>query len=152
MSHKSERRIEVIGRGVLRRGGAVLLCRNERRGYYYLPGGHVEAGELAAQAVEREFLEETGLRVECGACGFVGELIFGDKPSTHEVSIVFHVEHEGGDPPLEVQSRESKIGFAWIDLAALLDLDFRPEPIKAWLLSEEAWSAAAGVVWTSQKA
>src|SRR5262249_44925533 len=40
--------IEVIARGVIRRGRFVLACRNVKKGYVYLPGGHVEFGETAA--------------------------------------------------------------------------------------------------------
>ena len=34
-------------------------------GYYCTPGGGVEFGESTAQALEREFMEETELRVRC---------------------------------------------------------------------------------------
>lgn len=150
---KRERAIEVIARGVLRAGSKVLLCRNVKRGYYYLPGGHVEPHELANVAVEREFQEETGLNVDCGACGLVAELIFEDRAgSVHEVSVVFHVEHEGGPPPADVRSREAKIAFEWVELAALVEVDFRPGAVKAWLLSADAWGGDGRVVWTSHKA
>ncbi|MGY2065212.1 NUDIX domain-containing protein [Blastococcus sp. SYSU DS0619] len=42
--------------------------RNEPgRGLWSVPGGRVEHGETVAAAVEREVLEETGLRVRAGA-------------------------------------------------------------------------------------
>jgi 8-oxo-dGTP diphosphatase len=53
--------------------GRVLLVRRGRppqQGRWSVPGGRVEWGELLAAAVEREVLEETGIRVRCG--GFVG--------------------------------------------------------------------------------
>ena len=40
------------------------------QGYWSIPGGHVEPGETWQEAVEREVLEETGLRATCGR--FVG--------------------------------------------------------------------------------
>jgi 8-oxo-dGTP pyrophosphatase MutT (NUDIX family) len=62
----SKSHIEVIVRGVLVDGGALLLCRNRKRGHVFLPGGHVEFGEPARVALEREIQEELGLAVHVG--------------------------------------------------------------------------------------
>jgi 8-oxo-dGTP diphosphatase len=45
-------------------GGIVLVRRKYPPPGWALPGGFVEAGESAAAAARREFLEETGLEVE----------------------------------------------------------------------------------------
>jgi ADP-ribose pyrophosphatase YjhB (NUDIX family) len=88
--------IEVIARGCLVHGCHVLLCRNVKHGYCYLPGGHVEFGESAAQAVAREFVEESGLRVRVGELALVSEGAFATKKRWHhEVNLVFHVEQHG---------------------------------------------------------
>jgi len=55
--------------GVAVRDGALLLVQrgtDPQSGRWSIPGGHVEQGETLASAVEREMLEETGLRVRCG--------------------------------------------------------------------------------------
>jgi len=41
----------------------VLLTRRTDNGRWCLPGGRMESGESAAEACEREVLEETGLKV-----------------------------------------------------------------------------------------
>jgi 8-oxo-dGTP diphosphatase len=50
---------------ILRRQGAVLLARRRGTGFYdgfySLPAGHVEAGELPAEALAREMREELGI-------------------------------------------------------------------------------------------
>jgi 8-oxo-dGTP diphosphatase len=46
--------------------GRVLVLRQRHRRGWTLPGGLVNRGETAVQAVEREVGEETGLRVEVG--------------------------------------------------------------------------------------
>lgn len=132
--------IELIARGVLSRGQHLLVCQNIKHGYAYLPGGHVEFGESAQRALEREFLEETGLSVAAGGCQLVTEELFeqGGK-ARHEYSFVFHVEHLGEAALLdEVKSQEEHIAFRWVDLAALGDLDLRPLSIRAWLVSGAA--------------
>lgn len=45
----------------------LVLRRNEpQAGTWTIPGGKVEPGESLSAAVEREVLEENGLRVTCG--------------------------------------------------------------------------------------
>lgn len=41
----------------------VLLTKRADNGRWCLPGGHMESGESAAEACEREVLEESGLKV-----------------------------------------------------------------------------------------
>lgn len=53
--HDAARRLLVIRRG-----------QEPGRGLWSVPGGRVEPGETVAGAVEREVLEETGLRVRAG--------------------------------------------------------------------------------------
>jgi len=52
------------------------------RSYWTLPGGAIEPGETAAAAVEREFLEETGLRVRS-----VGVLFVDGGTTCYEVAL-----------------------------------------------------------------
>ncbi|MEL6797848.1 MAG: NUDIX domain-containing protein [Planctomycetota bacterium] len=128
---------EVIARGLIIEAGKVLVCQNLAKGYSYLPGGHVDPGETAAAALAREFLEECGLGVEVKDPAVICELVTGpDDGSLHEYSMVFHVERRGSDEPCSpVESRENHIGFVWLDLAAVVDADLRPTPIKAWIAS-----------------
>jgi len=44
----------------------VLLTRRTDNGQWCLPGGRMEPGESAAEACEREVLEETGLKIRVG--------------------------------------------------------------------------------------
>lgn len=55
-----------VGAIVHDRGGRLLLIQRGRepgRGLWSLPGGRVEPGETEHAAIEREMVEETGLRV-----------------------------------------------------------------------------------------
>jgi ADP-ribose pyrophosphatase YjhB (NUDIX family) len=125
--------IEFIARGLLRRGNQILLCRNAKHGYCYLPGGHVEPGESAGNALEREMAEETGQLVRAGDALLVDEELFiqRGKPR-HEVSVVFHVEHSICG---KVVSLEAEIEFLWADLDTLRSLTVQPPSISQWLMS-----------------
>jgi len=50
--------------GWLVRDYKILLVKHKMLGIWLAPGGHVELNELPHQAAEREFLEETGVRVQ----------------------------------------------------------------------------------------
>ncbi|GJM18301.1 MAG: DNA mismatch repair protein MutT [Phycisphaeraceae bacterium] len=142
------KRIEFIARGVHTRGGTVLLCRNVKHGYYYLPGGHVEFGEAAAVSLAREFEEEAGVVAQIGGLLLATEQVFDDgKRVHHEFNLVFHVEHladADGTPSGEIQSREDEIAFEYVELAAVQELDVRPAEVRAWLAAGGLGEKVAG--------
>lgn len=50
--------------GYLVNDSKILLVKHKKLGAWLSPGGHVEEGELPYQAAEREFWEETGIKVK----------------------------------------------------------------------------------------
>ena len=50
--------------GILIHQGKVLLIKHKKLNMWLSPGGHVDEGELPHQTAEREFLEETGVKVK----------------------------------------------------------------------------------------
>lgn len=131
--------IETIARGLIRSGSRVLLCRNRKHGYHYLPGGHIEFGEPARESLARELLEECGLESRVGPLLLTEEQVFTQKnKNRHEITLIFRVDRLGPNPttmPDDVKSLEDKIDFVWADLASVPDLVIYPESTKAWLAS-----------------
>jgi 8-oxo-dGTP diphosphatase len=73
--------------------------REPLKGYWSLPGGLVEAGELLHDAVVRELLEETGLRVRPTAWFELFERIMLDargRPEYHYVLVDYVCTVVGG--------------------------------------------------------
>ncbi|MGH3916923.1 MAG: NUDIX hydrolase [Pseudonocardiaceae bacterium] len=70
MAQRHDRAVPCVGAVVFDHRGRLLLVKrvNEPgKGGWSLPGGRIEAGETAHQAVSREVAEETGLDVEATA-------------------------------------------------------------------------------------
>ena len=66
--------------------GRVLVLRQRHRRGWTLPGGLVNRGETAVQAVEREVFEETGLRIAVGQA-FATVI----EPRVRRVDVLFRV-------------------------------------------------------------
>jgi len=82
--------------------GKILLCRltamTGSRGMWTLPGGKVEFGEHPDNAVVREVLEETGLKVATKSVLTVNSELFHFTDSRmHAIRIIYRVSVEGGD-------------------------------------------------------
>lgn len=97
-----ERPIVGVGAVILREQEVLLVRRAAEplRGQWSLPGGMLELGETLRQGVEREVLEETGLKVEAKEVLEVFDSIFPDsqgKARFHYVLIDFLCELRGGE-------------------------------------------------------
>ena len=91
--------MEVIARAVVLRDGAVLLVQEIAQGYWFFPGGHVEAGETPEEALVRELREE--LDVAAGVENSLGEVEnrwLHDGVEHHEVNHVFVTTIDTADP------------------------------------------------------
>jgi len=110
--------IETIARGVLIREGKILLCKAKGGKTTYLPGGHIEFGETGKVALEREMLEETGLKASAGEFLGVVENSFMQYGTPHnEINLIYRLSLE--DVTAKVSAQEDWIDFEWCSLDKL---------------------------------
>jgi 8-oxo-dGTP pyrophosphatase MutT (NUDIX family) len=105
----------------------VLLVKQIDRDYTFLPGGHVNFGESAADALKREIFEELGLDSNVGR--FVGasehHFINDGKPG-HEINLLFEIHIHGLTPQNPPHSLETNLIFLFHDITRLEDIKFEP--------------------------
>jgi 8-oxo-dGTP diphosphatase len=114
------RRLEPVKPGVgcgaaILRDGRLLLVKRLKApeaGSWNLPGGKIDFGERAADAVKREVAEELGVEIEVGrSLGFVEMIV----DAQHWVSPIYQAAIRRGEPfNAEPEKHE---GFVWADLA-----------------------------------
>jgi ADP-ribose pyrophosphatase YjhB (NUDIX family) len=92
--------------------GRLLLDRTHHAGrapFYWLPGGGVERGETAVEALRRELVEEASLVVEPRRLLYVSENLFVESGDyRHEVILYFlaSVERTLPGPPVDRREHE----------------------------------------------
>ena len=102
----------------------ILMVGNERADYLYSVGGRIKFGETAEEAIVREVLEETGVKMEVDRLGFVHENYFyGDAPSkqgklVYEISLFFYMKVPRDFAPVSVSFTEhnSMEYLRWVSL------------------------------------
>ncbi len=91
-------RIRVRVGGICEENELVLMACHEgvisEKDVWLPPGGGVELGETIADALEREFFEETGFQIEVGAFWFMYEFI---HPPLHAIELYFKVQIKSGE-------------------------------------------------------
>ncbi|MCE0764893.1 NUDIX domain-containing protein [Pseudonocardia kujensis] len=117
---------------VRNRDGKLLLVRRIDDGNWELPGGRIEVGESANEAVVREVAEESGITIEL--TGFAGvysdpsHVLVDPNGSIHQqLALCFHavptVLDEGSSPrPDGVETNAA----AWCANADIADLTMHP--------------------------
>jgi len=136
------RRFQVRACALIRDRGHVLIHRAVPDTIWALPGGRVEHGEPAAEALQREIREEIGCDASVGPLRFVIENFFrmGGRDA-HEIGFYFDVTLTGPlpfsatDVVLESRDGDADLEFRWAQPSAaeLARWNLRPVPLREML-------------------
>lgn len=122
-------------KGVVIRGGKVILLRNERD-EWELPGGKLELSESPERCLTREIAEELGLAIEPET--LLNSWVYTVAPGVHVLIVTYGCLESSLDEA--VLSSEHKV-LRWFPLAEI-DAVRMPEGYKA---SIRTWSARVRV-------
>lgn len=115
----------------------ILLAKQKGKNYTFLPGGHIEFGETARHALDREMLEETGAEGRIGVHLWTIENIFTDpdKEPCHEIASYFTYTFYKRFYTESVISQEDHLEFLWVDIHQLEHFDLKPDIISRLIAS-----------------
>ncbi len=124
--------------GIALRDGKLAMVKVTVPGqgtWFDLPGGGVDAGEDDAQAVVREFGEETGLKVSPGALVVRASQRFRqtDGSPVNNRSGHYRVELTGEDPTLKIEDDHELVWFAPEEALKRLRHDSHAWAVLSWL-------------------
>ena len=128
--------VRTAARAVILRGAEILTVRirTEEGEFLVLPGGGQNHGETLRDTVQREVLEELGLRVIARGLLYLREYVGKNHAMHrihghfHQVEAVFHCECVDFAPIGEGQERDRRqVGFEWLPLARLEEFPLSPK-------------------------
>ena len=110
-------------RAIAIKNGNILLVKNIKKNFYFLPGGGLEFGETLQDAVKREFEEEANL-TNLNVKSVIGifENIFIDDQKYHTIENLVEVEILDEN----VVSVEDHISFEWVPIEQITEIKYYP--------------------------
>lgn len=115
--------------------GEIFLMKSHKwKGNYVMPGGHIEVGETAREALKREVKEETGLDIHdiefiCYQDFLFDDVFWEDK---HFIFLDFACKTDSEEVELNREGEE----YLWVKPEKALELPTEPytkKAIKVWL-------------------
>jgi mutator protein MutT len=112
-----------VGALVVNEKGEVLIVRSHKWGHKYtVPGGHIELGERAEDAIRREVKEETGLDAEPTELLIVQQAIFPIDFYKHEHYLFMDYVLKAKSSKVQLDGRELQ-EYVWVRPGEALKLD-----------------------------
>lgn len=123
----STRMVKTTVGAIIEKDHKILLTKRKVepfKGYWCLPGGHIEENETAVEAIRREVKEEVGLDFEPNFFGYFDEII--QEIKWHAIVLVFKGKFSG-----EVKINKEVSEYMWFSLedAKNLKLAFKNKDI-----------------------
>ena len=118
--------------GILIRDNKVLVQREKDGNEYAFPGGHVIVGETSEQSLIREYLEETGAKINVDRLVWMEECFWnwGDKEA-HTVAFYYLITLENptdiSDEYFVSQKDNCNVVLEWMTFAELQNITFYPD-------------------------
>lgn len=140
-------KFEIRVRAVIEKDGKTLFCRHKDKikDYYFLPGGHVEFGETAKDALTRELNEELIISIKDVFLigGMEDIFIKEDGEKHHDINLFFSVLFDDiGD-----KSKEDEIDFFFLTKEEMLEEKIFPIILPGAILK---WQKDKKLFWLEQ--
>lgn len=112
----------------------ILLHKTPSDHFWSLPGGRVDVFELTKETLQREMVEETGMKVDVVDLMWIVENFFSyEDKKYHEIGFYYrmHMEVTGSQQDFQTIEAGSDLRFHWHELDKLHEIKIYPEFITA---------------------
>ena len=114
--------------------GKILVnrCISKYGEYFALPGGGQNTGEMLAETVRRELLEETGYTVVPMRLSGIYERISEGRRdgNSHKIYFIFLCRLDGTERKTPTETDRFQVGYEWIDLRDVHRSNLFPRAIR----------------------
>lgn len=129
------KKIKLRAGGIAYKNGKLIIVKHNKddHEYYVLPGGGLENEESPQQALVREFIEETGLKVKVGRLAYYKVLYNNEY---YSLDMIYECEIVGGK--LECKDPDGKVSeVKFVDKKELDKVVFYPTQLKKHLFKKQ---------------
>lgn len=114
--------------GIIDAEGMILVHKFVDADYCFLPGGRVQIGETAKDAIVRELSEELGITTpQITGLPYIAENFFEYAEETfHEMSLFFNIDGNNLKLPINGEIRDG-VEFLWRAGNNMADINLQPE-------------------------
>jgi len=125
--------------GIIIHDNKLLIMKDERSPYYYIPGGRVLMNELSEDAIVREIKEELNANVKVNRMLWIHENFFHEeyfKENFHEICFYYLLDMmdnkliEKGEEFVLIESGKHTLTFLWKDICEIERLNIYPLLVK----------------------
>jgi 8-oxo-dGTP diphosphatase len=137
-----------LARGIFIQDSKILLAHAIGHKNTFLPGGHIEFGESAKDALVREIEEELGIKCEVrGFLGLVEHKWENNGIVNVETNQAFEIKSQELHTNTVPKSQESHIEFLWCDVNSAAFQQLQPYPFRK--LIQDYLSGDKSIWWES---
>ncbi len=123
-------------RAIIIRNNSILLCKNKKHNFYFLPGGGLEEFETINDCIIREFKEEMNINsnqiIIDNNMKIIEHIFESEEQRFHEINILKNVFINAN----QIFSIENHIEFEEISLKDLKLYNILPVKIKDYLINQ----------------
>lgn len=125
--------------GIIIKDNKMLFVKSSIGNYYYMIGGAVHLGETTEKCIEREILEEAGLKVQAERLAVVCENFFKGSGGVEDGfdchTIEFYYLMKIQEDNAAVCKKQTDVGeeLIWIPMEDIPDSDIKPSFIKEYI-------------------
>lgn len=125
--------------GIIIHDNKMLFVKSIVGGYYYMIGGGVHMGETSTSCIEREILEEAGIRAKVDYLAVVSENFFKGKGGTidgmdcHTIEFYYFMKLEDVDSDTWKSTTDEGEELVWVPIDEIRESDIKPSFMKEYV-------------------